>query len=40
MPTFHPAYVLRQQAARRDVWNDLQEVMRFLGKSPPAKGSS
>lgn len=40
MPTFHPAYVLRQPAAKRDVWNDLQEVMRFLGKSPPAKGSS
>jgi DNA polymerase len=34
MPTFHPAYLLRQPAAKRDVWNDLQEVMKHLGKSP------
>jgi uracil-DNA glycosylase len=34
MPTFHPAYLLRQPAAKRDVWNDLQEVMRLLGKRP------
>ena len=40
MPTFHPAYLLRQPAAKREVWSDLQEVMRFLGKSPPAKPSS
>lgn len=39
MPTFHPAYILRTPAAKREVWSDLQEVMRFLGKSPPAKGS-
>jgi DNA polymerase len=36
MPTFHPAYLLRQPAAKRDVWNDLQEVMRHLGKPVPA----
>lgn len=37
MPTFHPAYLLRNPAAKRDVWNDLQDVMRHLGKtqSPP-----
>jgi DNA polymerase len=34
MPTFHPAYVLRQPAAKREVWADLQEVMRILGKGP------
>ena len=34
MPTFHPAYLLRQPAAKRDVWNDLQEVMKHLGKAP------
>lgn len=39
MPTFHPAYLLRNPAAKREVWSDLQDVMRFLGKSPPAKGS-
>ncbi|MBK8251841.1 MAG: uracil-DNA glycosylase [Polyangiaceae bacterium] len=32
MPTFHPAYLLRNEAAKRDVWNDLQEVMKHLGK--------
>jgi DNA polymerase len=37
MPTFHPAYLLRNPAAKREVWSDLQEVMRHLGKSPPAK---
>ncbi len=36
MPTFHPAYLLRQPAAKREVWNDLQEVMRNLGKAPKA----
>ena len=40
MPTFHPAYLLRQPAKKREVWNDLQEVMKRLGKSPPSKKSS
>ena len=35
MPTFHPAYLLRQPAAKREVWLDLQEVMKHLGKSLP-----
>jgi DNA polymerase len=39
MPTFHPAYLLRQPDAKREVWNDLKEVMRFLGKSPAEKGA-
>lgn len=30
MPTFHPAYLLRQPSAKRQVWADLQEVMRQL----------
>ena len=30
MPTFHPAYLLRNPAGKRDVWHDLQEVMRKL----------
>ncbi len=32
MPTFHPAYLLRQYTTenRRKVWSDLQEVMKFL----------
>jgi DNA polymerase len=32
MPTFHPAYLLRSPEKKRDVWSDLQSVMRRLGK--------
>jgi uracil-DNA glycosylase len=38
MPTFHPAYLLRQPSAKREVWSDLKEVMRYLGKSVSEKG--
>lgn len=38
MPTFHPAYLLRTPAAKREVWADLQEVMKHLGKAPAGKG--
>ncbi|MBR7127721.1 MAG: uracil-DNA glycosylase [Lentisphaeria bacterium] len=31
MPTFNPAYLLRKAAAKREVWQDLQEVMKILG---------
>jgi DNA polymerase len=33
MPTFHPAYLLRQYTPenRKAVWEDLQKVMEFLG---------
>jgi DNA polymerase len=37
MPTFHPAYLLRSPEKKRDVWNDLKQVMRKLGKAPPQK---
>lgn len=30
MPTFHPAYLLRNESAKRPVWNDLQAVMQHL----------
>lgn len=36
MPTFHPAYLLRTPAAKREVWSDLKQVMKKLGKTPPA----
>ena len=32
MPTFHPAYLLRNPDAKRDTWNDLQQVMQLFGK--------
>jgi uracil-DNA glycosylase len=31
MPTYHPAYLLRNPAAKRDVWNDMKLVMAELG---------
>jgi DNA polymerase len=33
MPTFHPAYLLRQPGEKRLAWMDLQEVMRRFGKT-------
>jgi uracil-DNA glycosylase family 4 len=31
MPTFHPAYLLRNPPAKKEVWEDLKKVMSFLG---------
>ena len=31
MATYHPAYLLRNPAAKGDVWKDLQKVMAHLG---------
>ena len=33
MPTFHPAYLLRNPGAKREVWEDMKQVMTFL--NPP-----
>jgi DNA polymerase len=30
MPTYHPAYLLRNPEGKRDVWEDMKEVMRSL----------
>jgi DNA polymerase len=32
LPTFHPAYLLREKSAKRDAWKDLQLVMARFGK--------
>jgi uracil-DNA glycosylase family 4 len=37
MPTFHPAYLLRNPPAKPDAWKDLQKVMSVLGLKPPKK---
>lgn len=37
MPTFHPAYLLRTPSAKRDVWEDLQLVLKQMGRSVPGK---
>ncbi|WP_244224504.1 uracil-DNA glycosylase, partial [Corallococcus sicarius] len=34
MPTFHPAYLLRNNAEKRKAWEDLQQVMKLFGKQP------
>ncbi len=31
MPTFHPAYLLRNPAAKRFVWDDMKKIMDRLG---------
>ena len=31
MPTYHPAYLLRNPAAKKDVWTDMKKVMAELG---------
>jgi DNA polymerase len=36
MPTFHPSYLLRQPAAKREVWGDLLLVLDHLGLPRPA----
>lgn len=30
MPTFHPSYCLRNPESKKEVWEDLQKVMKFL----------
>ncbi|MDB5293730.1 MAG: uracil-DNA glycosylase, partial [Phycisphaerales bacterium] len=42
MPTWHPAYILRREKegdveAKRQVWNDLQQVMAELGLERPKR---
>jgi uracil-DNA glycosylase len=38
MPTFHPAYLLRNPADKRLVWADIREVMKTLGRIVPHRG--
>ena len=42
MPTFHPAYILRNytEETRAAVWSDLQQVMAELGMKIPSRGKS
>lgn len=37
LATYHPAYLLRNPAAKRDVWEDLQKAMKILGLKVPGK---
>jgi DNA polymerase len=38
MPTFHPAYLLRNPAGKKDVWEDMKAVLRLLGRPVPGEG--
>lgn len=37
MPTFHPAYLLRTESAKKDVWSDLKLVVEQMGRELPQK---
>ena len=32
MPTYHPAYLLRNPSGKRDVWEDVKKVLAFLAE--------
>ena len=34
MPTYHPAYLLRNPASKAETWKDLQQVMAHFGRTP------
>jgi DNA polymerase len=31
LPTYHPAYLLRNPGKKRDVWEDMKKLMKALG---------
>ena len=35
IPTYHPAYLLRNPSAKRDVWEDMKRVRAILMQSAP-----
>ncbi|MRR53004.1 MAG: uracil-DNA glycosylase [Deltaproteobacteria bacterium] len=34
MPTFHPAFLLRNPGKKREVWEDMKQVLKLLGREP------
>lgn len=40
MPTFHPAYLLRNAREKRVVWEDIKQVMERIGLAVPASADS
>lgn len=40
MPTFHPAYLLRNAGEKRKVWEDMKKVLAALGLKPPPRRRS
>lgn len=37
MPTFHPAYLLRDPSKKRETWEDLKKVRDYLDSLPPRR---
>jgi DNA polymerase len=37
MPTFHPAYLLRNPPAKKEVWEDMKAVLAKLGRAVPTR---
>ncbi len=37
MPTFHPAYLLRNPSAKHEVWEDLKAALKRIGRTPPPR---
>jgi len=40
MPTFHPAYLLRDPSKKRETWEDLKKVRDYLDNTPPTRSAS
>jgi DNA polymerase len=40
MPTFHPAYLLRDPSKKRETWEDLKKVRDYLDSHPPGNSQS
>jgi uracil-DNA glycosylase family 4 len=42
MPTYHPAFVLRQytEKTRREVWEDMKHVLERIGRPSPRRGAT
>ncbi|MBW2029049.1 MAG: uracil-DNA glycosylase [Deltaproteobacteria bacterium] len=40
MPTYHPAYLLRNPSAKRQVWEDVKKVIKHMGLEVRNHGSS
>jgi len=38
MPTFHPAYLLRDPSKKRETWEDMKKVREYLDNSSPKPG--
>ena len=40
IPTFHPSFLLRSPAYKREAWEDLKKVLGLLDREPPARAGS